>query len=408
MQVNRPWSLVIGLLLIVLGLSGAALAQSAPDSQDAVKRGEYLARAGDCVSCHTKPGGTPYAGGLRMNTPFGDLLTPNITPDRATGIGTWTADDLYRALHEGVGKNVGDLYPAMPYTFFTKVTRADSDAIYAYLMSLKPVTNAVDVNQLRFPFDIRWTMAAWRELYFTEGTFQPDPAKSDAWNRGAYLVNGLGHCGACHTPRNALGAVDKSRSLTGAAVDGWFALNLTENMRTGLGDWSESQIVAYLKTGAAKSESTALGDMREIVHNSLSHLTEDDLQAIATYLKSIPADQSAFSTGPSKPVGDASAHLYLEYCAGCHQSKGRGIPGVFPPLAGNDVVRAPDPADILRVVLQGVPRDGRYIPMPSFAAKLSDQQIADIANYVRTRWGNDAPPNVTPQMVSKARASISQ
>jgi mono/diheme cytochrome c family protein len=390
----------------VLGTAGTAAAQAPDAPADLVKRGEYLARAGDCISCHTRPGGEPYAGGFRMKTPFGDILTPNITPDRATGIGAWSADDLYRALHDGVGRKVGDLYPAMPYTFYTKVTRADSDAIYAYLRSLKPVTNAVDVNQLRWPFDIRWTMAAWRELYFNEGTYRPDPAKSAEWNRGAYLVEGLGHCSACHSPRNILGAIEKDRAYTGATVDGWFALNLTEKMRTGLGDWTIDQIVAYLKTGAAKGKSTTLGDMQQVVHNSLSFLTDADLRAMATYLKSIPANSSLAGGGRTEPVGSQAGKLYVEHCAGCHQSKGRGIPGIFPPLAGNGVVRAPDPANILMVVLRGIPPQGSYVPMPAFASQLSDQQVADIANYIRTSWGNDAQPNVTPQMVSNLRATM--
>ena len=391
-------------LSVTVGVLRDAIAQTPAVEQ--VKRGEYLARAGDCVSCHTQPGGAPFAGGLRMRTPFGDLLTPNITPDRETGIGTWTANDLYRALHDGVGKRVGDLYPAMPYTSYTKVTRADSDAIHAYLRSLPPVKNAVDVNQLRFPFDIRWTMAVWRELYFREGTFKPDPAKSAEWNRGAYLVQGLGHCGECHSPRNLLGAVEKDKAYTGAEIDGWFALNLTSNFRTGLGDWNLDQIVAYLKTGAAKGKSTTLGDMAQVVHNSLSFMTDADLTAIATYLKTIPADASVTGRGPVEPVAKQSAALYLDHCAGCHQAKGRGIPGVFPPLAGNGVVRAPDPANILKVVVGGVPPRGGYVPMPSFAAQLTDRQIADIANYVRTSWGNGAPSNATPQAVASVRRSM--
>ena len=401
---NRHWR-ALG-CIAALGMTmitGAAPAQPAGD--DAVKRGEYLARAGDCISCHTKPGGAPFAGGLRMKTPFGDLLSPNITPDAATGIGTWTAEDLYRALHDGVGKKVGDLYPAMPYTFYTRLTRADSDALYAYLRSLKPVSNAVDVNQLRWPFSIRWSMAGWRELYFDEGTFKPDPAKSVEWNRGAYLVEGLGHCSACHSPRNVLGAIEKDKAYTGATIDGWFALNLTGNYKTGLGSWSIDEIVSYLKTGSAKGKSTTLGDMAEVVHNSLSYLTDADLRAMATYLKSIPPDTSSLGGGARERVPPQAATLYVNNCSGCHQAKGAGLPGIFPPLAGNGVVKAPDAANILMVVLRGIPPRGGYVPMPSFAATLNDQQIADIANYVRTSWGNGAPPNATPEMVGKLRAS---
>jgi mono/diheme cytochrome c family protein len=399
---------VFAALIVLLAPYGAAMGQNAPPtaSADLVKRGEYLARAGDCTSCHTKPGGTPYAGGLRIKTPFGDILTPNITPDPATGIGSWTANDFYTVLHDGVSKRVGDLYPAMPYTFYTKVTREDSDAIFAYLRSLPPVNNAVDVNQLRWPFDIRWSMLAWRELYFTEGTYKPDPAWGPEWNRGAYLVEGLGHCSACHSPRNWMGAIEKDKAFTGASIDGWFALNLTENWRTGLGQWNIDQIVSFLKKGAAKGKSTSLGDMHEVVHNSLSYLSDADLRAMATYLKTLPAKSSSVATGPVEPVGKPAAKLYIDHCAGCHQAKGRGIPGIFPPLAGNGAVVAPDPANILKVVLGGIPARGGYIPMPSFASQLSDAQIADIANYVRSNWGNAAPTNATPQTVAALRRTL--
>lgn len=385
--------------LSALLLAGSALAASSPGPSS----GEYLARAGDCISCHTAPGGTPYAGGLRMQTPFGDMQTPNITPDPGTGIGSWSADDFYRALHDGVGRRVGDLYPVMPYTFYTKVTRTDSDAIYAYLMSLKPAQNAVVVNQLRFPFDIRQTMGFWRELYFREGTFEPDPGRDAEWNRGAYLVEGLGHCSACHSPLNRLGAVEQGKAFTGATIDGWFALNLTSDLRTGLGEWSVDQVVAYLKTGALKGKSTSLGDMAEVVHNSLSFMTDADLRAMAVYLKSIPARSAATGPRATEAVPVRAARLYLDNCSGCHQAKGRGIPGTFPPLAGNGVVEAPDPANIVQVVLWGVPMQNGYVPMPGFAAQLDDQQVADLANYVRTSWGNGAPANATAGFVAKAR-----
>ena len=392
-----------------LGPVAAPAGAQTTASADQIKRGEYLARAGDCVSCHTQPGGgAPYAGGMTMKTPYGDLITPNITPDPQTGIGRWSSEDFYRALHDGVGKNVGDLYPAMPYTFYTRVTREDSDAIFAFLQSVPPVRNVVYADLLRWPFDIRMSMAFWRELYFTEGTFQPDPARSPEWNRGAYLVEGLGHCSACHSPRNRLGAIEQDRAFTGATVDGWFALNLTSELKTGLGSWSVDQIATYLKTGASKRKSTTLGDMAEVVHNSLSYLTDADLRAMATYLKSIPADTSNAGGGPVARVPRKAAKLYLDNCGACHQAKGRGVPGTFPPLAGNGVVLAPDPADILMVVLKGVPSRNGYMAMPSFAGRLTDEQIADIANYVRGSWGNGAAANVTPRMVEGLRRQLSR
>ncbi len=402
-----PLLCAAGVATLAFALAGVAVnAATQPANSQLVQRGEYLARAGDCISCHTAKGGAAYAGGLRMDTPFGALATPNITPDVATGIGAWSADELYRAMHEGVNKRGQDMYPAMPYTFFTKVTREDCDAIYAYLRTVKPVRNAVDVNELRWPFDIRSTMATWRELYFTAGTFKAEPLQTAAWNRGAYLIEGLGHCSACHSPRNALGAIEKNKAFTGATVDGWFALNLTENLNTGLGEWEPAQIVAYLKAGAAKAQSTALGPMAEVVHNSLSYLTDADLEAMAAYLKSLPPNSGLRARyGEVDPTRERGSALYADHCSGCHQVKGGGIPGVFPPLASNGVVIAPDPANILKVVLAGLPARENYIAMPSFASRLTDREIADIANYVRTSWGNGAAPDATPAMVAQLRRS---
>jgi mono/diheme cytochrome c family protein len=393
-------------LFKVLWLTAVTLAAAAAVAQtSAVQRGEYLARAGDCTSCHSAAGGPPFGGGYRLETPFGALLAPNITPDVATGIGAWSAEDFYRALHLGVNKHGQDMYPAMPYDFYTKVERADSDAIYAYLRSVAPVDNRVEVNQLRFPFNVRMSMAVWRELYFTEGNFRPDASKSVAWNRGAYLVEGLGHCSACHSPRNALGGIEKDKAFTGATIDGWFALNLSSNLSTGLGDWTIQDIATYLKTGAVTGKTTVLGPMAMVVENSTSAMTDADLLAMATYLKDIPPNSSLRQGKPAPdPTRVAGATLYLDHCAGCHQSGGRGLAGVFPPLAGNGVVMAPDPADILKVVLGGVAAQGKYVPMPAFGAQLTDQQVATLANYVRTSWGNVAPPNATPARVASLRA----
>ncbi len=372
-----------------------------------VKKGEYLSRAGDCTSCHTAPGGQPYAGGLKINTPFGFMLTPNITPDDETGIGLWTADEFYLALHNGVNKKAQDLYPVMPYTFYTKVTRADSDAMFAYLRSQTPVRNDVEVNHLKFPFDIRLTQLFWRELFFTEGTYVPDSGKTEQWNRGAYLVEGLGHCSACHSPRNILGGIEKGEQFTGARVDDWFALNLTDKLKTGLGDWSDVDLVDYLHKGAAKHESTALGPMAEVVHNSLRYLTDADILSIAIYLKSLPAEASpqaaaAVATDSSKKA----AELYVTNCAVCHQAKGVGVAGVFPELAANPVVLAPDPANVLSVVLAGVPPRNGYMPMPSFAPTLNDREIAAVVNYVRTNWGNTEPRLITPETVGQFRKTL--
>ncbi|MGH7184101.1 MAG: c-type cytochrome [Nitrospiraceae bacterium] len=397
-------AMVAALVVAALG-SCDGFAQVLP--ADPVKRGEYLARAGDCISCHTEKGSLPFAGGRRLNTPFGYMLSPNITPDLETGIGNWSADDFYRAMHHGVNRRGQDMYPVMPYDFYTKMTREDVDAIFAYLKAVKPALNTVDTNHLHFPFSLRKTMAVWRELYFTEGTFSPVPTKSAAWNRGAYLVEGLGHCSDCHSPRNLLGGIEKNRDFSGAGVDGWFALDLTSDIATGLGSWSIDDIATYLKTGAYKGKTTVFGPMAEVVQNSTSHMSDADLKAMAEYLKSIPPE-ARLRTG--RPVPDATrqkgATLYSDNCSPCHQSLGRGIPGVFPPLTGNGVVVASDPTDIFNVVLGGLPAQGTYVPMPSFAGQLTDQDIADIINYIRTSWGNAAQPNATAAAVAKLRATM--
>ena len=375
-------------------------------AQSQVERGAYLARAGDCVSCHTAQDGAPFAGGLRLDTPFGYMLSPNITPDPATGIGRWTEAEFTRALRHGVNRDGKDMYPTMPFDFYTRVTDADVAALYAYLKTIKPVRNTVVVNHLDFPFSLRFSMIGWRELYFRPGVYQPDASRSASWNRGAYLVEGLGHCSDCHSPRNLLGGIEKNKDFSGAVIDGWFALDLSSDISTGLGSWTVDQIASYLKTGAVKGRTTALGPMAEVVRNSTSHLTDADRRAMGEYLKSLPPE-SRLRTG-RKPVDARQAQgaaLYLEYCSGCHQAKGRGIPGVFPPLAGNGVVLAPDPANIIKVVDNGIAARGGYVPMPAFKTQFTDQQTADIANYVRTSWGNAAAPNATSAMVANMRAA---
>jgi len=389
-------------LLVTVPVALAAQADAGPSQ---VQLGEYLATAGDCISCHTADGGQPFAGGYRINTPFGYLLAPNITPDPETGIGRWTADEFYRALHEGVNKHGQDMYPAMPYVFYTRVTRADSDAIFAYLRTVKPVRNAVEANHLRFPFNQRWTMAGWREIFFGEGTFKPDPSASASWNRGAYLVEGLGHCSACHSPRDVLGGIEGRHEYTGAEIDGWFAPNISSNLHVGLGTWSTEDIATYLKTGVRKGGTTAFGPMAEVVHNSTSHLTDADVAAMAEYLKTLPPEsplRSAKAVPPASQVRGAS--LYMDHCSACHQAKGRGMPGIFPPLAGNGAVIARDPGNVLQAVLKGIPMQDGYVPMPSFASQLDDQEIADVANYVRTSWGNGAAADATAAEVGRLRA----
>jgi mono/diheme cytochrome c family protein len=391
---------------LFIGLTGVRSGWAAEGPLTPLQLGEYLIHAGDCSSCHTSESGV-FAGGVKLNTPFGYMLGPNITPDKTTGIGLWSSADFYRALHEGVNREGSDLYPTMPYVAYTKVSRADSDAMYAYLRTVAPVAHAVDVNHLMFPFNQRWTMGVWRALYFTDGAFVATAAKSAIWNRGAYLVEGLGHCSECHSPRNVLGAIKSSERFEGADIEGWYALNLSDDMTTGLGTWSIDDIVTYLKSGVLKDKTASIGPMAEVIDNSLRYMTSADLQAIATYLKSIAADSPLQTKGPEiDPTHVAGARLYIEHCMACHQAKGEGIPNAFPALVNNGTVIAANPADILNVMLRGIPVQHERGPMPAFAARLSNDQIASLANYMRTSWGNAAKPNVTAQMVEKLRSQV--
>lgn len=396
---------------LLAGLAAASPSSAAPTGApggDLVTKGEYLTRMGDCIACHTVPGGTPYAGGRYVETPFGTISSPNLTPDRETGIGDYSDDEFYRAMHEGVNRDGENLYPVFPYPWFTKVTRDDALAIKAYLFSLKPVHAPRKPNELMFPFNIRTGLAAWNTVAFDEGTFVPDPTQSPEVNRGAYLVEGLGHCGACHTPRNLTMASDASEAYAGAAIPGqdWYAPNISSNVREGIGAWTDEQIIAYLRTGVALGKGVAVGPMAETVHESLSHLTDYDARAIAAYLKSTPAR----SVEDEEEVADAAPSrgghaVYLNNCASCHQVDGRGIEGAVPPLAGNGSVTAEEPDNVIKVVLRGLQARGGYGPMPGFGADLSDGQIAAVTDYVRTAWQNDGPTGTEAGDVAEIKES---
>ena len=373
----------------------------APAPADQIAKGAYLARMGDCVACHSKPGGQPYAGGLYINTPFGSLPTPNLTPDRETGIGTWTDDDFYRALHLGIRKDGANLYPGLPYQWFTHVTREDVLAIKAYLFSLPPVHAPTPPNKLAFPFTIRTGITGWNALYFKAGTYQPDSSKSPTWNRGAYIVTGLGHCAACHTPKNAAQAPIEGEAFAGGNVDDWYAPNITSDPKEGIGTWSQATIVEYLKKGAAAGKGVAFGPMAQTVHDSLSHMTDDDLNAIAVYLKTIPP-KAKYKLAALQSTGSSIAgeQVYLTNCASCHQPNGHGLAGAIPTLADNGAVAAQGPENVIRAIEGGLPAQDTYGPMPGFATVLTPQQIADVTNYVRTSWGNKAPATATAEMAS--------
>ena len=401
-------SLLAGLALTAID-PGKAATQETPDP-DMIARGSYLARAADCMPCHTSARDKTYAGGLRMNTPFGVMYSPNITPDRETGIGAWTFDEFKKALHSGIRADGRFLYPTMPFDAFTKISEDDLKALWSYIRSLPPIKQQNRENELTFPFSIRYGMLVWRMLLFRAQWFEPDPAKSAQWNRGAYLVEALAHCGDCHTPRNLMGATIASERFKGAKIDQWYAPDITPEALAKTNRWDKSQLIAFLKKGAANN-STVLGPMQEVVHDSLSFLTPDDLEAMATYLLDVTNGTSAPALVAAKKlppeIAAHAAKLYADNCATCHQANGQGVAGSIPPLAGNPAVIATKPFDTLSVLLQGVPaRDG--IPaMPSFAGSLNDNDVAELANYVRTNWGNTAAPNATPVLAASWRTTLS-
>jgi mono/diheme cytochrome c family protein len=371
-------------------------ARSVPDAYTAVERGRYLTILGDCVACHTAPGGKPFAGGRDLATPFGVIMTPNLTPDGATGIGRWTAADFYRAMHEGKRPDGARLYPAFPYTYYTKVSRADSDDIFAYLQTLEPAPNSVDRNTLPFPFNIRTVMLGWNLLFFKPGEFTPDPARSAEFNRGAYLVEGLGHCGACHTPMNNLGANKASHAYEGNVIQGWVAPNITNDDRVGIGRWSVEDVVGYLQTGHGV-QSAASGPMAEVITNSTALMNQADLRAIAVYLKERGAAGDAAPTAipASDPQMQAGAAIYRDTCMACHTGSGAGVNAIFPKLAGSAVVQQSDPTTLVRVVVQGSKSAATGVAptgpgMPSLGWRLSDEQVANVLTYIRNDWGNRA------------------
>ncbi len=385
------------------------LAAPAPASADAnadlIARGKYLSDAGDCVACHTAKGGQPFAGGLYLNTPFGQLASPNITPDKETGIGNWTDDQFYKAMHEGIDNDGDHIYPAMPYPYYTKVTRDDVLAIKAYLFSLKPVQSKRPPNKMEFPFNIRAGLVAWNQLFFHEGTFQPDPAKSPEINRGAYLVEGLGHCGGCHNGRILAGNSSEAERLQGGELQNWYAPNITSDVRQGVGKYSDEQLVTYLKSGVSQGVGVANGPMAETIHDSLSKLTDADLHAIVAYLKSTPAKTTYDNTHQTAFTGQdpAGRQTYLNNCASCHQLDGKGINGAVSSLVGDASVLAAGPQDVIRVVLGGIEARGSNAPMPAVGAGMSDQDVADVVNYLRQAWGNSAPATAGGGMVGDLR-----
>lgn len=395
---------LLTLIVLLASLPAAALAAS-------TERGKYLAVAGNCGACHTREGGAPFAGGVAFDTPFGTIYSSNITPDVKTGIGRWSAADLRLSMHEGIAADGSRLFPAFPYASYTKVTDADVDDIHAYLRTLKPVRYVPPDNSILF--SMRWALAVWNKMYLKAGRFAPEPQKSAQWNRGAYLVEGLGHCGACHTPRNAQMAELPEKALQGGVIPGevapgkrrdWFAVNLT-NAKHGLAAWSETDLVRYFQTGVSPRGST-LGPMNEVITHSLKHLTEDDLRSMAVYLKSLASPAYA---GPTVAAEQArlGESIYLERCEECHGPSGRGGFFTGPPVAASAIVQGENPATLINVILYGstVARDAAHSTwekMPAYRDTLDDSEVAAISNFLRGSWGNRAAP-VTAADVQRQR-----
>ncbi len=394
--------------LTAFGLLASARAQGVPDDAALVARGTYLARAADCAPCHTGDAAKPFAGGLALKTPFGTLFSVNITSDPDTGIGKWTYEQFKNALHQGIRADGAYLYPGMPFDAFTEIEENDLKALWAYVRRIPPVKAPNPGNQLSFPFDVRLGMLAWRELFFAAGYFKPVANKSAEWNRGAYLVEALAHCSDCHSPRNIMGAIKGKALFTGTEVDGFYAPDIASGALAKT--WTKDNLVQFLKTGSSPQRGSVFGPMADVIHDSLSYLTDPDLRAIVTYLFDSPPPPDMPAPQKLSPLAAgvyrSAAKLYIDNCATCHQPHGTGIAGAIPPLLGNPAVTALEPYNVIAVVLEGLPKGGQYGVMPSFAGRLSNDEIANLANYVRTSWGNHAAPNASARMVAAWRATV--
>ncbi|MFF7708910.1 c-type cytochrome [Pseudomonas sp. NPDC007930] len=433
---RSPWLLALAVLVLLalaawavsllLNRGGDAQAKlSQALTPELVKQGEYLARAGDCVACHTAPGGKPFAGGLGIESPIGTIYSTNITPDARTGIGGWSYGEFERAVRRGIGHDGNALYPAMPFPSYAKVSTADTEALYAYFMQgVAPVQQANQANGIPWPLSLRWPLAYWRSLFAPspETTPAPNAASSDARiARGAYLVQSLGHCGSCHTPRaltmQERGLDDSAPAyLTGAELNGWAVPALR-----GVKHWSEDDLVAYL-AGGRNSSAAVAGEMKDVVANSTSHLSEPDLRAIAAYLQSLPAGaprvyqpQAARSEATTQALTAATQlslgqRLYLDNCGACHFVTGQGAPRVFPRLDGASLVNAENPAGLIHVILAGAQTPSTeqapsVLPMPGFAGRMDDAEVAELATFLRQGWSNQAPA-VNASQVKAVRAEL--
>ncbi len=388
---------------------------------DLVTRGKYLTQAADCEVCHTTEGGQAFAGGRAFPTPFGVLYSPNITADRETGIGAWTDEDFVRAVHKGIARDGERLYPAFPYESYTLLADDDVRAIKAYLFSLPPAHTAAPPNDLKFPFNQRWLMGIWSAFYNPDQRFRPLEDRSPEWNRGAYLVEGLGHCGDCHTPRNLAQAPDHRRKFEGAVIQGWRAYNITPDPISGVGEWSDTELTEYLRAGHAAGRGSASGPMAEVVDASLSNLSPADMRAVVTYLRSVPAIRTPEMPAPrataaSEAPKDMQARVdprgeqvFAGACASCHSWSGVSLLTNYATLIGNRAVNDTSAINVAQIILSGGRRRsaGGVLLMPAFGAAYSDTEIAAVANYVTARFGA-APSHLTARDIAEFRRSSSQ
>lgn len=391
--------------------AGAALAQ--PADQALLERGQYLTQAADCLACHVTDGGKPYAGGLPVKMPFGTLYSTNITPDKETGIGNWSDDDFVEAMQQGVGPDGKHYYPAFPYTSYTLMPREDILAIKAYLFSLEPVNQPNKENDIGFPFNQRWGIALWNMLFLDDERFEPDPEQSEQWNRGAYLVEGPGHCGECHTPRNFMQAKKASEALGGATIQGWAAWNITGDEQSGIGGWPDEALASYMATGVAPGYGVAGGPMAEVVNHSLRHLTPEDIQAIVVYLKSVPAqpaevkrpdDKALANEPPSESRHPLGQKLFADACASCHQWDGSGRQSDYASLRGLRTVNDPNALNLVQVILNG---DALHGPnghhlMPAFNRHFNDREVSALSNFMLSHFGSQAG-ELTPETIAERR-----
>lgn len=387
-------------------LAGAVFAASppseSPPEKDAMARGEYLSKVAHCAACHTSDPAKPFAGNVPLGSSFGTMYSSNITPDTQTGIGTWTEKEFEGSLRRGVGKGGEYLYPSMPYTDFTKISDADVHALYVYFRSVKPIAQRAKPNTMKFPFNVRTGIAAWQAVYFKQGRYAEDDSQSPAWNRGAYLVQGLGHCGACHSPTNFAMAPVKGKALQGNVIDHWFAPDISGGRYSGIKDWSETDLVTFFRKGHNAKNQAAVGPMAQTIDLGLSHLSDGDLAAIATYLKhQVGTVESAPKVTRAVTADERAAGqtIYADNCTSCHGVDGKGVAGIAPALADAASVAGAKADTAVRSVLQGYEPSGQWGVMPSFGQVLTAQQVSDVVNYVRTAWGNQGGERVTASSV---------